>query len=63
MLCYPPKVMDFTDTAVDRIHYLVDRAQELMDLGMNDEALILMQQAGEIAKVVREKSSTPAKTH
>lgn len=55
--------MDFTDTAVDRIHYLVDRAQELMDLGMNDEALILMQQAGEIAKVVREKSSTPAKTH
>lgn len=63
MLCYPPKVMDFTDTAVDRIHYLVDRAQELMDLGMNDEALILMQQAGEIAKVVREKSSTPVKTH
>lgn len=63
MLCFPPKVMDFTDTAVDRIHYLVDRAYELMDLGMNDEALILMQQAGEIAKDVREKTNTFARTN
>lgn len=55
--------MSFTDTAVDRIHCLVDRAYELMDLGMNDEALILMQQAGEIAKAVREKDNTFSKIH
>lgn len=53
--------MDYTDNAIDMIHYMVDRAQRLMELGMKAEAGDLMQRAGEIAKELRKEGSTPVK--
>ena len=50
--------MDFVDTAIDRIHYLVDRSYELMGNGMNEEAALLMQQAVEIAAEIRDDART-----
>ena len=52
--------MDFIDAAIDRIHFLVDRSQELRKQGLSHEAIILMQQASELASAVREKTRTTA---
>ena len=48
--------MDFCDLAIDRIHFLADRASELDRNGMKYEAELMMQQAVEIAKDLREIS-------
>ena len=61
MFCTSPQAMDYTDNAIDMIHYMVDRAQRLMELGMKAEAGDLMQRAGEIAKELRKEGSTPVK--
>lgn len=52
--------MDFIDAAIDRIHFLVDRSQELRKQELNHEAMILMQQASELASAVREQTRTTA---
>ncbi len=45
--------MDYRDAAVDRIHYLVSRADELLRLDMEDEADLLLEQAFDIATELR----------
>ncbi len=45
--------MDYRDLAVDRIHYLVERAQDLYHNEMFDEGDLLMIQACEIADDIR----------
>jgi len=52
--------MDYIDAAVDRIHHLVDRADELYDAYMDVEAALLLEQALEIAQSIREPARTPA---
>lgn len=46
--------MDYRDLAVDRIHYLVERAQDLYLNEMLEEGDLLMEQACEIADDLRE---------
>jgi len=46
--------MDYRDSAVDRIHYLVSRADELFANSMEIEGEILLEQAFEIAEELRE---------
>jgi hypothetical protein len=48
--------MDYQDLAVDRIHYLVDRAIELYQSEMDLEADLLMAQAMSIAEEIRNNS-------
>jgi polyhydroxyalkanoate synthesis regulator phasin len=50
--------MNYRDLAVDRIHYLVERAQDLYRWEMFEEGDLLMEQAGEIADDLREESQT-----
>jgi hypothetical protein len=45
--------MDYRDLAIDRIHYLVERATELYHAKMDGEAELLMEQAMEIAEDLR----------
>ena len=45
--------MDYRDSAVDRIHYLVSRAEELETISMGYEAKLLLKQASEIAEELR----------
>jgi hypothetical protein len=52
--------MDYIDAAVDRIHHLVDRAEELYDAYMDVEAALLLEQAHEIALSIREPVRTLA---
>jgi hypothetical protein len=52
--------MDFCDLAIDRIHFLADRANELNRIGMKYEAELMMQQAAEIAEDLREISQPVA---
>lgn len=52
--------MDYLDAAIDRIHYLVERAEELYDRGMECESALLLQQAYEIAQSIRQPARTPA---
>ena len=52
--------MDFCDLAIDRIHFLADRASELDRVGMKYEAELMMQQAAEIAEDLREISQPVA---
>jgi hypothetical protein len=46
--------MDYRDLAVDRIHYLVERAQDLYYDEMYEEGDLLMEQACEIADELRD---------
>jgi hypothetical protein len=46
--------MDYKDLAVDRIHYLVERAQELYLDEMYVEGDLLMEQAYDIADAIRD---------
>lgn len=46
--------MDYRDLAIDRIHYLVERATELYHDELDFEAELLMEQAMEIAEDLRE---------
>jgi hypothetical protein len=48
--------MDYQDLAVDRIHYLVDRAVELYQSELDIEADLLMAQAMDIAEDIRNSS-------
>jgi len=52
--------MDYTDVAIDRIHYLMERIDELYALGMGFEAALLFEQAYEISESIREPTRTPA---
>ena len=45
--------MDYRDLAIDRIHYLVERAVDLYYEGSDFDAELLMQQANEIADDLR----------
>ena len=45
--------MDYRDAAVDRIHFLVSRADELMLASMEIEAELLLEQAFDIATELR----------
>jgi len=45
--------MDYRDAAVDRIHFLVSRADELMLASMEIEAELLLEQAFDIAEELR----------
>lgn len=45
--------MDYRDLAIDRIHYLVERACDLYYQQMDDEAEILMDEAMDIADDLR----------
>jgi hypothetical protein len=45
--------MDYRDLAIDRIHYLVERATELYHEELSSEAELLMEQAMEIAEDLR----------
>lgn len=46
--------MDRFDAHIDRIHFLVERAHELVRDGMEDEARVLMTQATAISSEIRE---------
>lgn len=48
--------MDYQDLAVDRIHYLVDRAIDLYQSNLEAEAELLMAQAMDIAEDIRNSS-------
>jgi hypothetical protein len=52
--------MDYIDTAIDRIHYLMERVEELYTLGMEVEAALLFDQAYEISQSIKEPARTPA---
>ena len=45
--------MDRFDAHIDRIHYLVERSNELLKWGMEDEARILMEQAIAISMEIK----------
>lgn len=45
--------MDYRDLAIDRIHYLVERAIDLYNTGSDFDADLLMEQANEIAEDLR----------
>lgn len=45
--------MDYRDLAIDRIHYLVERAIDLYEDERDVEAELLMEQANEIAADLR----------
>lgn len=45
--------MDYRDLAIDRIHYLVERAIDLYHQGSDIDADLLMEQANEIAEDLR----------
>lgn len=48
--------MDYRDLAIDRIHYLVERACDLYCEAMDEEAELLMEQAMDIAEDLRNVS-------
>lgn len=48
--------MDYRDLAIDRIHYLVERATELYHTKMDGDAELLMEQAMDIADDLRRNS-------
>jgi hypothetical protein len=52
--------MDYIDTAIDRIHYLVERAEELYGHGLQTEAALLLEQAYEISQSIKQPTRTPA---
>lgn len=45
--------MERFDAHIDRIHYLVERSNELVKVGMEEEARLLMMQAIEISSEIR----------
>lgn len=45
--------MDRFDAHIDRIHYLVERSNELTKFGMVEEARLLMEQAIEISLEIK----------
>lgn len=45
--------MDYRDLAIDRIHYLVERAAELYNKDLCEDAELLMEQAMDIAEELR----------
>jgi hypothetical protein len=54
--------MNYLDTAIDRIHYLVERADDLKCCDMHFEARLLTEQAIDIAEELRNRcdcTSTP----
>lgn len=48
--------MDYRDLAIDRIHYLVERAIDLYHDGWDSDAELLMEQANELAADLRRVS-------
>lgn len=52
--------MDYIDAAIDRIHYLMERVDELYANGMEVEAALLFDQAYEISQSIKEPALTPA---
>jgi len=54
--CTRQMLMDYQDLAVDRIHYLVDRAIDLYQSNLDAEAELLMAQAMDIAEDIRNSS-------
>ena len=53
--------MDYLNMAIDRIHYLMERSDELMLRGKCIEARLLTEQAIEIAETLRSQMNSTLK--